>query len=243
MLGFGGARQLDTYLSPMEYQGPQLTFLRETLRMTRMANSRISHQSLLNGAFSYTENPAGNANDWGGHIGYHAGWHYHWTPLPNLRLMAGGILGAQVGVLYNTRNGNNPAQARMNLDLSASIAGIYKLRLRNYPITLRYQADLPLVGCMFSPHFGESYYEISQNGVGNNLLMSHPANALSLRQMLTADLPIRRTIIRIGYLSDIRQSNVHHIDMHDISRSFLIGFVRHFSILKEKDLSSKNTIL
>lgn len=243
MLGIGGSRQLDTYLSPMEYRGTQVSFLRETIRMTRHAGNRLSHQGLLSGAFSFTENPAGNANDWGGRIGYQAGWHYHWTPLPNLRLMAGGLLGAQAGVLYNTRNGNNPAQARLNIDLAASVAGIYKLWIKNYPTTLRYQADFPLAGCMFSPHFGESYYEISQNGVGHNLVMSHPANALSLRQMLTADFPLRRTVIRVGYLSDIRQSNVRHIKMHDISRSFLLGFVRHFSILRKQDLSSHNTIL
>ncbi len=243
MLGVGGVRQLDTYLSPMEYTGMQYSFLRETLRMTHWADNRISHQSLLHGALSYSENPAKNANDWGGHFGYNAAWHYHWTPLPDLRLMAGGMLGAQAGVLYNTRNGNNPAQARLNVELAASVAAIYKVRIKKYPISLRYQADLPLLGCLFSPHFGESYYEISQSGVGKNILLSHPANALSLRQMLTADFPLKRTTIRVGYLSDIRQSDVNHIEMHDISRSFLLGLVRHFSILRKSDLASKNTIL
>ena len=243
MLGIGRASQLDTYLSPMEYRGPQFTFLRETLRMTRMADSRISHQSLLGGTFSCTDNPAGNANYWGGRIGYKAGWHYHWTPLPSLRLMAGGLLGAQAGVLYNTRNGNNPAQARLGIDLAASVAGIYIIRCRDYPISLRYQADLPLMGCMFSPHYGESYYEISQNGVAHNLLMSHPANAFSLHQMLTADFPVGRTVIRLGYLSDIRHSRVHHLRMNDVSRSFLIGFVRHFSILRKNSLPSNDSVL
>ncbi|MBP5619495.1 MAG: DUF3316 domain-containing protein, partial [Bacteroidaceae bacterium] len=70
MFGVGRSNQLDTYLSPMEYKGPQFTFLRETLRMTHWANERLSFQSLTQGAFSLTENPAQNANEYGGHIGY-----------------------------------------------------------------------------------------------------------------------------------------------------------------------------
>lgn len=243
MVGMGRVHQLDTYLSPMEYRGPQLSLLRETLRMTHWADNRVSHQSFISAAFSLSENPAGNANEWGGHIGYQAGWHYHWTPLSRLRIMAGALIGAQAGALYNTRNGNNPAQARLNIGVAASAAAIYKLPFKRFPIALRYQADFPLAGCMFSPHFGESYYEISQNGVAGNLIMSHPANALSLRQMFTADFPFRRITLRAGYMSDIRQSDVRHIQTHDIGRSFLIGFVRNFTIMRKAAHSSSNTIL
>ena len=34
VLGIGAVNQLDTYLSPLNYSGPQLQFLHETLRYT-----------------------------------------------------------------------------------------------------------------------------------------------------------------------------------------------------------------
>lgn len=235
MFGVGSSNQLDTYLSPMEYRGTQFTFIRETLRMTHRANGQLSFQSLTQGAFSLTKNPAQNANEYGGHIGYNAGWHYNWMPRQRLRLMAGGLLGTDAGFLYNERNGNNPAQARLKADVALSLAGIYKFRLWRQMLAVRYQTDLPLLGCMFSPQYGQSYWEISQGNRDHNVCFTSLANALSLRQLFTLDIPVRRSTIRVGYFSDIRQSHVNGIKMHNISRSFLIGFVRHFSLIQDKE--------
>ena len=66
LVGIGHVSQLDTYLSPMEYGGPQLSFLTLRERMTGMAGGHIAFQSMFQGALSYTENPAGNANELGG---------------------------------------------------------------------------------------------------------------------------------------------------------------------------------
>ena len=234
LLGIGRSNQLDTYLSPMEYSGPQLSFLTSRERMTGMAGGHIAFQSMLQGAFCYVENPAATANELGGRIGYDAGWHYVWQLVSHLKLKAGGLVGTDVGFLYNSRNGNNPAQARANIDLSLSAGGAYTFRIRRLPLEVNYQADLPLLGCMFSPHYGESYYEIYQ-GYGNHYVrFVNPANALSLRQLLCLDLCFSRTTLRMGYLSDIRQSHVNGIKTHDISRSFMFGFVRHFQVLKRK---------
>lgn len=235
MVGIGRTHQYDTYLSPLEYAGPQLSFLRETLRMTHLCGGRVSFQTLLDGAISSTDNPAATATDLGGRIGYDAGWNRHWQPLPNLRVMAGGMVGADVGVLYNTRNGNNPAQARLGADVSASVGGIYGFHVRRTMFTVRYQAVLPLVGCAFAPHYGQSYYELSLGDYSGNVAMVYPGNAFALRQLLTVDIPVRRYSLRVGYLSENRQSHLHKICTHDISRSFLIGVVRHFSVLNSHE--------
>ncbi len=226
----GRTHQQDTYLSPLEYSGPQLTLMHEAMRMTHRAQGRLSFQSLLQGTFSYAENRPGTASDWGGRLAYDAGWHYHWQPLPSLRIMAGGQAGTDFGFLYNDRNGNNPAQGRLSLDIAASVGGFYTFRLLRRQFTLRYQADAPLLGCMFSPQYGQSYYELSQGNRDHNVRPTWPVNAPCLRQTLTLDIPFRRHSLRVGYLSDIRQSNVNHIKVHDIGRAFMLGFVRHFTI-------------
>lgn len=225
-LGIGRANQYDSYLSPMEYTGPQVSLLHESLRMTHWAKERISFQQLTEVACSLTENPAQTANDWAGRLSYDAAWHYNWSLKPHLCILAGGMIGGNLGFLYNDRNGNNPAQARCDLHLAFSVAGLWDFSLWKRTCHLRYQADLPILGAMFSPEYGESYYEIASQGKGSNVKCTYPGNSLCLRQMLTLDFPVRKSFIRLGYMSRIHQSHVNHIEAHDISRSFSIGYMR-----------------
>ena len=234
LFGIGHTNQLDTYLSPMEYTGLQVSFLLQSERMTHLANRHISFQSTLFGAYTSTDNPAGTADYIGGRLAYNAGWHYHYSPLSNLNLKGGALVGADLGFLYNSRNGNNPAQGRFCASLSLSAGADYSFSLWHLPMRVNYQADLPMIGLMFSPEFGESYYEISQQGVGHDIICSHFGNALSFHHLLTIDFCLRRTILRIGYLSDIRQSNARSLKYHDISHSFMLGFVRHFQLMKRR---------
>ncbi|MBO7137465.1 MAG: DUF3316 domain-containing protein [Bacteroidaceae bacterium] len=234
LFGIGRTNQFDTYLSPMEYTGLQVSFLTQSERMTRMANRHISFQSTFYGAYSSTDNPAGTADYIGGRLAYDAGWHYHYSPLSNLDLKGGAMVGTDLGFLYNSRNGNNPAQGHFSIDLSLSAGADYSFRLWRLPMRAGYQADLPMIGMMFSPEFGESYYEISQQGVGHDILCAYPGNAFSLRQLLTLDFCLQRITLRIGYLCDIRQSNTRSLKYHDISHSFMFGFVRHFQLMRVK---------
>ena len=232
LFGIGRTRQLDTYLSPMNYTGIQASFLASGERMTHLLDSRVSFQSSFFGAFTSTDNPANTANYLGGRLDYHAGWHYNYSPLRGLNLKGGALLGADVGFLYNSRNGNNPAQGRLSLDISLSAGVEYRMFIRRLPLRIAYQADLPMIGMMFSPEFGESYYEISQTGVGHDIICAHPGNAFSVRQLVTLDFCLPRTTLRIGYLCDARQSNARHLKYSDVSHSFMLGFVRHFQLMK-----------
>lgn len=241
LFGVGRTSQLDTYLSPMSYTGLQVSFMTGMERMTHLAHRRISFQSTLQGAFTSTDNPASSANYLGGRLAYDAGWHYHYSPLPHLDLKGGALVGADLGFLYNDRNGNNPAQGRFSIDLSLSAGAAYAFSLplgRRHGIPRRlsmqagYQVDMPMLGMMFCPEFGETYYEISQRGVGHDLICAHPGNSLNLRQLLTLDFCTKRITWRIGYLCDIRQSNARSLKYHDISHSFMFGFVRRFQLMK-----------
>ena len=232
LIGIGRTNQFDTYLSPMEYMGTQVSFLTQSERMTRHAKRHISFQSTFFCAFTFTDNPAGTASGLGGRLAYDAAWHYHCSPFQNFDLKGGAMIGTDLGFLYNNRNGNNPAQGNFSVDLSLSAGASYAFNLRKLPMRVSYQADLPMVGLMFSPEFGESYYEISQNGVGHDIICAHPGNALCLRQLLTMDFCLKRVTLRVGYLCDIRQSNARSLQYHDVSHSFMFGIVRHFQLMK-----------
>lgn len=234
LIGLGKANQLDTYLSPMEYTGMQVSFMTQSERMTHLAQRHISFQSTFFGAYTSTDNPAGTASYVGARLAYDAAWHYNYSPFRNFNLRGGAMVGTDLGFLYNDRNGNNPAQGLFNIDLSLSAGADYSFSLWRLPMQTHYQADLPMIGLMFCPEFGESYYEISQNGVGHDILCAHPGNALSLRQMLTLDFCLKRITLRVGYLCDIRQRNARSLKYHDFSHSCMFGIVRHFQLMKRK---------
>lgn len=234
LFGIGQSSQLDTYLSPLNYKGVQVSFLSRIDRQTHWAGGRLHYQGTFQGAFTNVKDRLKMNEEWGAHVGYDAGWHYHWTPSQHWTLMAGGLIGTDLGFLYNTNGGNNPAQARFNIDISLSAGATYHLRIRKTTLPISYQADLPLMGIMFSPQFGQSYYELSRGNRDHNVCFTYPINAFSLRQMLWVDVPFRYFDLRAGYLWDVRQSHVNSIRVHDISHSFLLGFVKHFSIIKHK---------
>ena len=242
LFGLGGVRQLDTYLSPLEYRGPKFLYLNETERPLTFMGDRVQFQSSLQLDFSLSKPASDKAKYMGAGIGYAATFHYRFlgTPpgtLPTDRrsrftLMAGPQLAANLGGLYNTRNGNNPAQAYLGAHLAASVVAGYTFRIRRMPLTLRDQLDVPLLGAMFTPAYGQSYYEIfSLEHSDHNIRTTHPFNAPSLTNRFTIDLPMLRATMRLTYLVDVRQSDVNSLRRHAYTHAFMIGWVRNIKLV------------
>lgn len=243
MFGIGGTNRLETYLSPLEYTGPEVRFMRESIRMTRMWGGRVSTQQFYEGNFSYSKNPTKDSEYLSGDIDWRIGWHYNWTPLPALRLMAGLQTGLSCGFVYNTSNGNNPAQGKLSTNIAASGMAIYRFNWLRRRFSVRYQFDMPLAGFMFSPNYGQSYYEIFSLGhYDRNVCFTWPGNAPCFSQLLTVDVPIGSGTLRLGYRCDIRQSHVNNLKSHTWSNLFMIGFVKHFRLVKQRDNDSDKLI-
>lgn len=236
LYGVGYTRVLDTYLSPQEYTGIEGRFLHERMRMTTLLNGRVSTQSMIQANVAYTENHSGTGNEISGLVNWTYGLHYHFRVTDRLRILAGALGDANLGFIYNTRNSNNPAQAKAYLNLTASAMAIYKFRIKELPFTVRYQVNVPFMGVMFSPNYQQSYYEIftlgNHHGVVN---FTSVHNQPSMRQLLTLDIPVSRTTLRIGYMGDFQQSKVNDIRCHTYSHAFMIGFVKNFYLIKRKD--------
>lgn len=117
------------------------------------------------------------------------------------------------------------------MKISPSAAVKYRFRLWNTPFSARYEVSAPLFGVMFSPNYGQSYYEIFSRGdYDHNVVPTTIASTPSLRQMLTLDFTLGRTTLRIGYLGDFRQAKVNNLKYHTYSNMVLIGFVRSFKL-------------
>lgn len=233
LYGVGVANVFDTYLSPQEYKGIEFRIARESMRMTAWMDGNLSRQTFFQGNVSYTHNKADNNNSLSALLNWNYGLHYHFPLTRNFRLLAGAVGDINGGFVYNLRNGNNPAQARAYLNLDASVMAIWQLRIRRFPLTLRYQANLPVAGVMFMPHYGESYYEIFSLGNSDGVVrFTSLHNQPSLRQMLTADFPVGRIKMRFAYLWDMQQAKLNGIRTHSYSHSFLVGLVKELYLFR-----------
>lgn len=227
LFGAGFTNVFDTYLSPQEYTGVEFRISRESMRMTNLCNGNVSRQILFQGNVGYTHNKVDNNNSISSLLNWNYGLHYHFPITDNFRLLAGGAGELNGGFVYNMRNGNNPAQARAYINLAASGMAIWNVRIKRYPISLRYQLNVPFAGVMFSPHYGQSYYEIfSLGNSGGVVKFTSLHNQPSLRQMLTADFPLGKVKMRLAYVWDAQQSKLNDIKTHTYSHVFMVGVVK-----------------
>lgn len=232
MIGIGAVNILDTYLSPEKYRGTELRYISHTLRERR--DSRWSRLIVHQGNMSYSDNRSGNGGEIAGAYTFSYGVHYNWNFFDgSLNVKAGAQADVNVGFLYNTRNSNNPAQARLSLNISPSAAATYRFRLWQHNYSLRYELSVPLMGLLFSPNYGQSYYEIfSRGNYDHNIVPTTFGSTPSLRQMLTFDFSLGRTTLRLGYMGDFQQARVNNLKYHSYSNMLLIGIVRQFNITK-----------
>lgn len=233
LLGMGNNHVYDSYLSPLDYVGSTLGFTRIGERTMQRGQGRWSQMTYFDLNASQLHNPVGNATTWDGELQFNYGQHYHLMAQPKWNVALGGLLGAHLGGTYNTRNGNNPGQLRMALDLAVSAVAARQFALWKKRWTWRTQCDIPVIGTFFTPNYGQSYYEIFTLGHAHeNIVFSHPFNAPSVRLLSTISIPFGTSSLTLGYKADIRQSTVHHLDRHAWHHTFLIGYTKTLQFLK-----------
>ena len=235
MLGFGGTKILDTYLSAEHFSGSGLSFVItiERKRPDCRWSTLMEHEANL----SSTKDRSHSVQELEGAYNFYWGKLYGWSFADNqLKLQAGGLVNASLGFIYNTSNGNNPAQARAHLNLMPTGVATYRFMLFKRQFSARYELSLPLAGVMFSPNYSQSYYEIFARGnYDHNIVPTSFVSAPEWRHMLTVDAQLSRAItLRIGYLGNMQQYKVNDLRQHVYTHRLLIGIVKRFSIVNVK---------
>ena len=189
MVGIGGTNILDTYLSDEHFKGTGISFLStvERQKESRRWSTLMEHEGNLSLCKSRK-----TQQELEGAYNFYWGKLYRWQLLDGaLTLQAGGLVNASLGFIYNTSNGNNPAQARAHLNLMPTGVASYRFQLFNKTFVARYELALPLAGVCFSPNYGQSYYEIFNRGdYDHNVVPTTFVSAPEWRNLLSM-LPLR----------------------------------------------------
>ncbi len=224
LFSLGHTDILDTYLSQEKFTGTELRYISQTFRQTSGSRTlrETTHQLFVSSAGT-----RGNNNSLlSAMYRFSMGWYY--VPAmadQRFSVAFGGLADGALGGTYNTRNTNNPAQARLSLSIDPAVRLQWQFQVARIPFTLRYAAAMPLVGLAFSPNYGQSYYEIfSQGNYDHNIVFTSPFSAPQLQQMLTVNFRLWRQTFTVGYLGDIRQMQANNLKYHQYTHALLLGW-------------------
>lgn len=243
-LGVGYTNILDTYLSQEKFTGSSINFL--STKASARAGSRwmTLSQNQLNMATA--KDRADNEAVIETMYNYYYGRYYTMVGSSVSRpcqpdcqpfsLQIGALGTAGLGFIYNTRNSNNPVQARLGMHLMPSAIANYHFRLIRWAdkankaghVNLRYQIDVPLAGVVFSPNYGQSYYELfSLGNYDNNVVLTYFLTAPNIRQQFTvAYNASNRLTFTVGYLGDYQQQKVNNLKQHVYNHALMFGIIR-----------------
>ena len=236
--GISTLGNLDTYLGDHEYNGLGLEFSHENFRDARTGNYLWKFQTQLNSTVGFAS--LGRSTQLAAMVAYRWSGYHSFGISDRLKLLAGAQIQAEGGALYIPGNGNSPVSAKLRTALAASGMAIYHFPVKGYDWVARLQLDIPLVGIMFAPEFGQSYYEIFGLGKFDNAIkFSHPFNSPSWRHTLSIDIPLRykrhSTTLRLSYSGDIYQSDINETRCHIYRHAFTFGFVKTIFKVKQEN--------
>jgi hypothetical protein len=195
-------RLLDPYLSPSSYSGLGLGFEHASRRLFNAENDYLSWQSKLSGLVGIALNPAFTAQMTYMGADYSWGMHYHLTPIRNLQILVGGNVSADFALKSLSRNVNNPVNVDLATNLNFSAEAAYDIQFWRRTFRLKYSFETPIVGCMFAPVGGSSYYEMFELGnLDNSIHVSSLHNKQGYDSALRIDVPFRHSTWQFGISS------------------------------------------
>lgn len=222
---FGALRALSTYLSPLPYRGTETALYGNWRKAMPFSPEHAMMEFDANAGIGRSINQAHTAAMLDLDVNFSWGIDYRMRLPHSLQWSAGGRVAVNGGMLWLTRNGNNPVAARAFANLGFNTALTWHTRVWRLPVLISESFGMPLAGAFFSPEYGETYYEIY---LGNHTGLAHfgwPGNHFSATNLLSVFLDFGRTAMQIGYRFSADTSWTNGINTHIFRHFLVIGVV------------------
>jgi len=198
-LGYSIIDFIDPYLSPLTYSGSGVGYDFQSQRFLSVENTRISKFQKLSLLAGKAFNPPHTASMSFFGVNYGWGMRYHLKPVSKLRVQLGGLWDIDFMFKYLARNVNNPVNVDLGTNLNAFGSATYDVSLFRKEMKLKLDLKSPILGCMFVPYSGASYYEMFGLGNLDNVFhFSSLHNKRGLDANLMLEIPLRRSLWRVG---------------------------------------------
>lgn len=219
----GSEHAFNTYLSPLPHTGSSYALSGAWSRSLGEYEKMWDMTFTASGRIGLMKNPARNAamDD----VALALSWYAQkgFMPIPGLTLKAGGGVQADGGLLYLPRNSNNPVAARAYLGLTVNGSALYKTQLWGYPIRLIDEVSIPTLGVFFSPHYGQSYYEIYLGDTSGLARCGWWGNHFAINNLTAIEIPVCSVRLRIGYRLNILNTIASDINSRITNHSIVLG--------------------
>lgn len=236
----GGAQLADTYLSPLKYSGAGVGLSYE--RMQAMRFSPDNWVMELHGKFRIlkTNSPIVNHSMWNMDFNISWGMMHRWKLSKKVGVYFGPATTLDMGVNYNSKNSNNPATAKVSWTIDMLGAATYKGKIGKIPYCARLQMQMPVTGIFFAPEYGELYYEIYMGNHSGLVRAVWPGNFFRLNNLLSIDLNLGGTSLRLGYRFDVSSVKASEIVSQRIEHIAVIGVTTEWISLKAGSKQTPN---
>lgn len=197
--GLSAVQLIDPYLSILEYTGVGMRFEYSASRYLNPEITDFSSYSRVSGLAALTVNPGSTASI--SYMGGNAAWgiQYHYREIDNFVLLAGGNMDVDFAYKMNSRNVNNPVNIDLSTNLNAMLGARYVYPTRRRMLQFNAAIEFPIIGCMFVPFPGLSYYEMSQsNDFAEAIHFTSFHNKQGIKQNYSIDVPFNRSTWSFG---------------------------------------------
>jgi hypothetical protein len=215
---------LDPYLSPLNYSGLGVNYEYQTCRFLSVKRTDISIQTKFNIETGITLNPRITSDLL--YVGANYGWglQYHFAPFHGFRFLAGGLWDLDFGLKDVERNINNPVNLDMSTNLNLTGVAKYDISLRHKTLRLKLALQTPIMGYMFVPRAGASYFEMFDLGnLTDAFHFSSLYNKRGINSVFTIDVPFNHSVWRFGIKAFDMRYEANNMVFNRNEYSFLIG--------------------
>lgn len=229
--GVSSLQLLDPYLSPLVYNGLGIRYDHEVSRYLSINNNSLSRKQNLSYVGGLALNPSGSASMMYAAFNYDFAIFHHFTSINGLKLMAGGSWDVDFGYKMISRNINNPVNIDLATNLNFSGVAKYDIRLFKRNLGLQLTVQSPMIGCMFVPRGGASYYEMFDlHNLDNTLHFSTLHNKQGINGTISCIIPLKTITLNLGVKYQGLKYAANDMVFKRNEFSFLIG--TRFDVIK-----------
>lgn len=215
---------LDPYLSPVAYSGVGLGYSTESRRFLGKTNNRLTSLSRLKLGTGIALNKALTSDML--YLGADYGWgiEYKLKPFNGIKIQFGGLWDVDFGMKNLERNINNPVNMDLATNLNLSALASYDIILKRKTLKLNLALQTPILGCMFIPKAGASYYEMFELGnLTDAIHFSSIHNKRGLSGTFWVEVPFKRSVWNFGLGMNNLRYTANNLIFNRNEFSLLVG--------------------